>query len=482
MEVPISFVDRVRGTSKMSGRIVVEALAPRDVVGAAGPGVRPAPCVSGRRAAVSGGARSCTSTWTRSTSPSRCGAGPSWPASPVVVGGTGRPRRGGGGVLRGAALRHPLGHAVDAGPAPVPGGRLPARRPRRSTRRPAAAVHAVFRSFTPLVEGIALDEAFLDVTGAPRLFGDGADDRRRRSAGQRRRRAGAHLLGRRGADEVPRQAGVGGGQAEGRARRRPSPARAWSWWRRARSWRSCTRCRCRRCGASARPRWSGSSASASPRSATWPRSPRRTLVAHPRARPTAATSTELALGHRRPAGGARPAGRSRSATSRPSPATSTTGDELDLELVRMADAVASRLRAQGLAGRTVTLKVRFGVVPHHHPLGHRRRGRSTAGTAIAAVARGLLDSVDPAPGVRLLGVAVSGLATAVGEQLSLGDGGDAGRGWSTATRAVDDVRQRFGADRHRPRQPRRPRRPQAHAPGSPAVGPGRRRRRRPAAR
>lgn len=34
-------------------------------------------------------------------------------------------------------------------------------------------IHAVFRRYTPMVEGLSLDEAFLDVTASRRLFGDG---------------------------------------------------------------------------------------------------------------------------------------------------------------------------------------------------------------------------------------------------------------------------------------------------------------------
>ena len=122
---------------------------------------------------------------------------------------------------------------------------------------------------------------------------------------------------------------------------------------------------------------------------------------------------------------------------------------LEREIVRMADAVAARLRAHQVAARTVVLKVRFGDF--------RTITRSVTldeavdtGPALARAAKGLLESVDPTPGVRLLGVGGGNLTATVSHQLALFDEGgiepaDGGPGWGEASRAVDEVRERFGS-------------------------------------
>ena len=47
-------------------------------------------------------------------------------------------------------------------------------RPRMAQyKKESDRIFAVFRSFTPIVEGLSLDEAFLDVTASLKLFGDG---------------------------------------------------------------------------------------------------------------------------------------------------------------------------------------------------------------------------------------------------------------------------------------------------------------------
>ncbi len=118
-------------------------------------------------------------------------------------------------------------------------------------------------------------------------------------------------------------------------------------------------------------------------------------------------------------------------------------ERLERELVRMADAVAARLRAHGLAGRTVTLKVRFGDFTT------LTRSTTTAvatdsGRELARLAKGLLDGVDPAPGVRLLGVSVGNLAAEVVRQLRLDEVVDEASPGLDAV--VDRIRGRFGED------------------------------------
>jgi len=96
---------------------------------------------------------------------------------------------------------------------------------------------------------------------------------------------------------------------------------------------------------------------------------------------------------------------------------------LHAHVVRMSDAVASRLREAQLQGRTITLKVRYGdrtTITRSHTVG----APVESPRAIGAVAGALLDGVDVAAGVRLLGVAVSQLRAGAGSalQLSFDDG------------------------------------------------------------
>ena len=116
-------------------------------------------------------------------------------------------------------------------------------------------------------------------------------------------------------------------------------------------------------------------------------------------------------------------------------------DDVRRELVRLADAVAARLRAAGTGARTFTLKVRDGGLPHDHPGGHAAAGRGHAPTPCSRRCVPLLDHVDLAAGVRLLGVSASKFATPT-EQLTFDDAATR----RDASRAVDGVRRRFGDD------------------------------------
>jgi len=109
----------------------------------------------------------------------------------------------------------------------------------------------------------------------------------------------------------------------------------------------------------------------------------------------------------------------------------------------MADAVAQRMRNHGLTGRTVNIKVRF----HDFRTITRAITLPAAvdtGPAITRAAKELLDHVDPSSGVRLLGVGVTNLIEEGVRQLSLEEVEHPG--WDDASRAVDDIRRRFGDD------------------------------------
>jgi len=124
-----------------------------------------------------------------------------------------------------------------------------------------------------------------------------------------------------------------------------------------------------------------------------------------------------------------------------------TVDQLRREVVRLSDGVAGRLRAHGTGARTLTLKVRFAgfhtitravTLPTHVHTAH----------AIRLAVEPLLDAIDPSPGVRLVGVSASNFGEAA-EQLSLDvDGATVtadDHDWEAAETTIDAIRSRFGS-------------------------------------
>ena len=300
-------------------------------------------------------------------------------------------------------------------------------------------VFEIFRSFTPHVESISLDEAFLDVTGSVRLFGEPRQlaERIREEVAERThltcsvgiaanmflaKMASVEAKPRAGADGIDPGAGIfevrPGSEID---YLHPLPVR--------RLWGvgPATHERLGRLGVGT----IGDLAGVSPialRGAVGPAAATRLL--------------ELASGlDDRRVDSARPV---KSVSHEETFAHDLHGrDDLRTELARLADGVASRLRADGLAARTISLKIRdatFTTITRTRTLSRP----VDSATAIAETVYALLDTAPPAGGVRLLGVTASKF-TEPAEQLQLeGLADEPTTLWSDASRAIDRVRSRFG--------------------------------------
>ena len=291
----------------------------------------------------------------------------------------------------------------------------------------SAQVMRIFRDVTPLVEPLSIDEAFLDVRGARRLWGSPGRDRARAApAGARRDRT--HLQHRRRRDEARREDRLDGQQARRAADRRRGRHRR----------RSCARCRSARCGASVRRPRSRSRAAASTPSPTC--STRRAQCSSARsARRWASAIWHLARGidprqvdtHR---------------VDKSVGHEETFHDDiaddaiLRSELRRLADKVGARLRSNGWEASTIAIKVRFAdltTISRSQTLPEP----TAVGQRIGDAAHELFASVDRALPVRLIGVRAEKLRPRGSAVLTLWDDDE---DWRRIEDALDGAAARFG--------------------------------------
>lgn len=314
----------------------------------------------------------------------------------------------------------------------------------------SSRLHSVLRELTPVIEPIALDEAYLDVSGSHLLFGTSEEM--------------AHRVRRRVAEQLELQCSVGVGRskliaklASREAKPRPSkdgPAEG----RGVVVVRACDEL------SFLHPRPVRDLWGVGPRTAE--RLARYGIRTVGELAATAPAVVEALVG--------RAAGRQLHALSwgrddvavEPDRAVRSVSHEqtfptdlrepgaLRREVLRLSDSVGGRLRASGLTGRTITVKLRyadFSTITRSHSL-----DRPVLTSAeITKVASALLDAVDVSAGVRLLGVGVSALqpsAAAPGLQLRLpeveagdGSGGSPGSlAQADVEAAVDAIRARYG--------------------------------------
>ena len=361
---------------------------------------------------------------------------------PVVVGGTG-PR----GVVAAASYEARRFGVTSALPSSVARRRCPHAVFLPGDHQLYSAVsrdvHEIFRRFTPVVEPLALDEAFLDVTGATRLFGDGVGIARRIRDDVRAELALGCSVGVASNKFLAKLASVEAKPVAHPDRVDPGPGvfevvvgreleflhplpveRLWGVG-------PVTLERLRRLGVRTVAELASIDQSA-------------VIASLGRANGTHLLNLAQGIDDR-------PVEVNRELKSVGHEETFAHDlhdpDDLDRELVRLCDAVASRLRERRIGARTLTLKVRFA--------GFETITRSTTrgepvdtGPSIVVALRPLLDRVDPTPGIRLLGVSASNFGEPV-QQLSLLDQTDPAASVAAASRraagAVDEIRDRFGA-------------------------------------
>lgn len=115
-------------------------------------------------------------------------------------------------------------------------------------------------------------------------------------------------------------------------------------------------------------------------------------------------------------------------------------EAVDVELLAHSHRLASRLRRSGLVARTITLKIRYADFTTITRAETRRQGTAIA-RDIHHHARRLATELELDRPVRLVGLGASALETAdAPRQLSVDDDGS----WSAVSDAVESVRRRFG--------------------------------------